>query len=235
MIYAGGKAQLGKHIAEAIYQDVSRCFGRSPAVIEPFMGGGNVTSELARCGFYVAASDDNLSMVLLLKSLLANDTSVLDSTSEDEYRALRNSPDSARKGLVGSSGSWGGKWFAGYARNKRNQDYVKQSGNALLRQASVMRGRVSVIHCDYRDWTFAEGFIIYCDPPYQGTSSNYQTKQFDSVGFWDWCTHMAKRNRVYVSEYSNPRNWDVVMHRGKYLRMKREGTAEERLLVKGAL
>lgn len=54
-------------------------------------------------------------------------------------------------------------------------------------------------HCSYEDWSEVQDMLIYCDPPYKGTSSHYSSK-FDHDNFWKWCEKMSKTNRVFVSE-----------------------------------
>ena len=45
--------------------------------------------------------------------------------------------------------------------------------------------------------------MIYCDPPYQGTTG-YKTGAFDHDKSFNWCRDQAKNNIVFVSEYNAP-------------------------------
>ena len=57
--------------------------------------------------------------------------------------------------------------------------------------------------CDsYENLDFINA-LIYCDPPYQGTSG-YKTGAFDHDRFFEWCRQQAKKNIVFVSEYNAP-------------------------------
>ena len=55
-----------------------------------------------------------------------------------------------------------------------------------------------------------ETCLIYCDPPYQGTTG-YKTGTFNHEEFFDWCRKMkAKGNSVFVSEYNAPDDFELV-------------------------
>ena len=51
--------------------------------------------------------------------------------------------------------------------------------------------------------------IIYCDPPYKGTTKNYN--EFDNDKFWEWVRRMSKQgHEVYVSEYEAPTDFECI-------------------------
>jgi DNA adenine methylase len=52
--------------------------------------------------------------------------------------------------------------------------------------------------------------LVYCDPPYAGTTQYGAFDGFDHVEFWDTMREWAKTNTVVVSEYSAPDDWVVV-------------------------
>ena len=55
----------------------------------------------------------------------------------------------------------------------------------------------------YEEYEFREGDVVYCDPPYQGTTAaDYYTEEFDHDKFWEWIR--TRNYTVYVSEYSAP-------------------------------
>jgi len=45
--------------------------------------------------------------------------------------------------------------------------------------------------------------VIYCDPPYQGTTE-YSEGAFNHDKFWNWCREISKTNHIYISEYNAP-------------------------------
>ena len=48
--------------------------------------------------------------------------------------------------------------------------------------------------------------LIYCDPPYQGTT-NYKNA-FNHEEFWEWCRNKTKEGHtVFISEYNAPRDF----------------------------
>ena len=57
---------------------------------------------------------------------------------------------------------------------------------------------------DYRDFRYAEGDVVYCDPPYLGTDG-YATSAFDHPAFYEWLR--SRPFPVYVSEYRMPEDF----------------------------
>lgn len=53
--------------------------------------------------------------------------------------------------------------------------------------------------------------IIYCDPPYKGTT-NYGKNKFNHDYFWDWCIKKSKEgHKVFISEYNAPENFKCIL------------------------
>ena len=47
----------------------------------------------------------------------------------------------------------------------------------------------------YEEYEFREGDVVYCDPPYQGTTAaDYYTEEFDHDKFWEWIRTQKQRN-----------------------------------------
>lgn len=62
---------------------------------------------------------------------------------------------------------------------------------------------------DYAAFPIPDNSIIYCDPPYQGTTK--YNKGFDYRRFWYWCNKMVKLgHKVFVSEYNAPPDWKCI-------------------------
>jgi DNA adenine methylase len=51
--------------------------------------------------------------------------------------------------------------------------------------------------------------VIYCDPPYQGTTK-YSSKTINYNEFWQWCRDLSGNNIVLVSEYNAPDDFECV-------------------------
>ena len=56
---------------------------------------------------------------------------------------------------------------------------------------------------DYRNYVYQDGDVVYCDPPYEGTSG--YGREFDHEAFWQWCR--TRDFPVYVSEYRAPEDF----------------------------
>ena len=51
--------------------------------------------------------------------------------------------------------------------------------------------------------------IVYCDPPYEGTTK--YANDFDHNLFWNWVRNISKQGHtVYVSEYNAPNDFECV-------------------------
>lgn len=208
MRYVGGKGR----IARAIVDEIA---ARHPGgvAVEPFMGGGAVTAELARRYDLVLASDAHLDLALMWAAVVEG-WEPPDAISEVDYARLRSSEPSALRGFAGFGGSFGGKWFGGYARGGRMasgeaRNHQGESARAVRRVGAALRaGSVRVTHSDYHVGIPA-GAVVYCDPPYASTQG-YSTGAFDSIEFWAWAEVVADRADVFVSEYAAPAGWHCI-------------------------
>jgi len=63
---------------------------------------------------------------------------------------------------------------------------------------------------DYKNIVIPTDAIVYCDIPYKGTSE-YKEGGFNHDDFWEWCRQIAKTNKVYVSEYTAPSDFETVL------------------------
>lgn len=68
---------------------------------------------------------------------------------------------------------------------------------------------IKLCSLNYDEVTIPNGAIVYCDPPYKGTTQ-YRERGFDHDKFWDWVRQKSKTNPVYVSEYNAPEDFTVV-------------------------
>lgn len=195
MQYLGGKYRIAKHVADVI----QRYLPPGGRVWEPFCGGFNVTEELAKRGVYVLASDCNKALIALWQAVRAG-WDPPKALTEAEYRAAKSLPVSdPMHGFAGLC-SFGGKFWGGYARGKCH--YAKNVRDALLRQASLA-GDVQRL-----DFLAVEPgpteAVIYCDPPYAGTTGYKGTGRFDHARFVDRVVQWSMFTQVLVSEYDFP-------------------------------
>ena len=74
------------------------------------------------------------------------------------------------------------------------------------------------------------GDVVYCDPPYQGTTAYDGTDKFDHDEFWEVCRATAHSGvRIFISEYQAPPDFTCVleMPTRTYLRTK-ENSGQDR-------
>lgn len=213
MRYLGGKSRLAKHIGKVIveYTDNSHVAYR-----EPFCGSASVVEWLAKNGYqlpmflYDAAPD----LIELYQDLQRGWTPPSD-VSEEFYNFLKEQPyHSALRGFVGYGCSWGGKFFGGYARGE-NRNYADESKRSLLKTISHLSAATfslaSYQDLDYREW---DRSIIYCDPPYKGTTSYEAVQEFDSNEFWQIMREWSQLHTVIISEYDAPDDFRCIWEKG---------------------
>ncbi len=211
MQYTGGKSRIAKDIRRFILDSTpkrERC-------LEPFMGGGGMTAELAPYFKEYVASDYHDELILMWKALQAG-WEPPDSLSEERYNELKNATTaSPERTFAGYACSWGGSWFGTYARagekveaaNGGPVNYAARGRSSLLnlRQASK---HVTFECRSYNLWQPDEGWVVYCDPPYAGTMGYKAAGEFDHDKFWSVMDEWVDRGAtVFVSEYSAPEHW----------------------------
>lgn len=212
MRYLGGKSKIAKPLTARILELTPN----RKRLVEPFIGGGAMTSELAPHFGEVDASDAHEDLVLMWQALL-NGWEPPTSITENEYKALKLSDPSALRGFAGFGVSWGGKWFGGYARGD-GRNYADQSSRALVRQAAKM-GNVTVSRAGFLEVNVRLNDVIYCDPPYAGTTG-YEPV-FNSEIFWITARSWVEKGAdVFVSEYAAPEGWPEVWAKTRTRDMK---------------
>jgi DNA adenine methylase len=208
--YVGGKGRIARAIVEQIQQ-------HSPdatIAVEPFMGGASVTAELARAFPVVLAADAHPDIAALWSATTYGWTPPA-TVTEEEYAELRSAAPSPLRGLAGFGGSFGGKWWGGYARggvmaDQTPRDHQAESARAVVRIGEQLRAGAVWVGCrDYRNTPIIPGSVIYCDPPYASTQG-YSTGAFDSIDFWAWAEIASDVADVYVSEYRAPSWWRCI-------------------------
>lgn len=204
MKYMGSKARHAKELLPIILAN------RGPGqwYVEPFVGGANMIDKVDgnRLG-----ADSNSDLIVLLKAMSLYDYWVPPhKVSEEEYRAAKSCPQSVLRSYIGFGLSYGGKWFGGYRRDRvGKRDYAFEAYKNYMIQAPSLCG-VEFRHSDYRDLIIPDASIIYCDPPYSGTTK-YATGAFDHDEFWEWCSDRVNEGHtVFVSEYNAPDGWACV-------------------------
>ena len=202
MRYAGSKNKVAKELLPTILHHRKE----NQWWVEPFAGTYNVTTKVR--GRRIA-NEINKYIVALFKSILSG-WEPPDEITEEQYKQIQQDRDGYPDHLVGFVGfgcSFGGKWFAGYARGS---DYCGKAKRACEKKCKRLKG-VQLECGDYRDLVIPEESLIYCDPPYQSTISYDAVGEFDHVVFWDWIREKSDEGHtVFVSEYSAPKDFVCV-------------------------
>lgn len=210
MQYFGGKARTCKEIAGIL----NKARGEGQGFLSPFVGGGWVEQYIE--GEKIL-SDRHTYLIEMYKGLQRGWRPPTE-VSEEEYTRIKTNKDEDARltGFVGFGCSYSGKWFGGYARNSGGRNYTQNAYNSIdkkLREG-LLEGS-ELMCCDYTEHK-PEGKIIYCDPPYAGTTQ-YVEKEvgtFDSEVFWETMREWSRNNEVYISEYTAPGDFGVVWEKG---------------------
>lgn len=202
MQYMGSKARFAKEILPIVLRNRKE----GQFYVEPFCGGENVIDKVD--GNRIA-NDFHPHLICLLRAVSCGWIPPLN-VSEDEYKSAKGNQEvNPITAFIGFGCSFGTKWFGGYARNSVGTNYAKMNANNLLKQAPGLKG------IDFRCGSYLEldippMSIIYCDPPYEGTTK-YSTSCINYKEFWQWCRDMASAGHtVFVSEYNAPYDFQCV-------------------------
>lgn len=205
MKYMGSKNRIAKHILPIMLKD--RKDGQF--WVEPFVGGANMIDKVD--GNRIGA-DFNKYNICLFKGLQEGFTPP-DIVTEEDYKIARlNRLVTPLISFIGYGCSYSGKWFGGFARGNTPKgtprNYCLESKKNIMKQFDNLTG-VSFIHSSYQDLDIPDCSIIYCDPPYENTTS-YKDK-FNHKDFWEWCRIMSnKGHTVFISEYNAPEDFESV-------------------------
>lgn len=209
MKYMGSKSRFAREIISVILND---CYTSHNGIwIEPFVGGANcidkVPNHLERFGY-----DLNKGLITFLKHLENGWRPKY--LTKQEYDNLKNSYDfdNPYYGYAGVCCSYSGKWWGGYAgcvNTKQGvRDYQKEAISNIIKQQPNIKG-VIFNHCSYENIETPDGCIIYCDPPYAGTTG-YLSVDFNHEYFWEWVRRKSLTCNVYVSEYNAPSDFECI-------------------------
>jgi DNA adenine methylase len=202
--YLGGKARTARLLAAYLR---SRLEGRY--FVEPFCGALSVTAEMS--GRRVAS--DASPYLFTLYSALRRGWVPPSEVSREEYERVRLAPDvtDPLTAFIGYGCSWGGKWWGGFGKNPAH--WAPRSSNA---RSSMLRkfarcSEVVFAHRDYRALSPDSRHLVYCDPPYAGTTGYDAVGTFDSTAFWATVREWSARGTlVLVSEYTAPADFRCV-------------------------
>jgi len=201
--YMGSKNRIAKHILPIMLAE------RSPDQlwVEPFVGGANIIDKVdgKRIG------NDIHKHLIALHKALQNGWIPPTEVNKEMYYAVKNNQEDYSDELIGFIGflcSFGGKWWNGYAANNSGVNYADRGSRMLVKQAKNFEG-IEFLFGSYLDMKIPANSIIYCDPPYEGTTAYKDTVNY--VEFWQWCRDKTNEgHKVFVSEYNAPGDFECV-------------------------
>lgn len=201
MKYMGSKNRHAKELLPIILKNryEGQCY------VKPFVGGANMIDKVD--GWRIG-SDCNHYLVALLKEL-GDGWLPPEDVTEAEYNAMKDDPGSYEPHLVGYVGfqlSYGAMWFGSYRRdNEGKRNYANEAYRNVAKQATKLKG-IDFRLKPYRELLVPAQSLIYCDPPYEGTTKyKANSGDFDHNDFWQWCREKVRQGHdVFVSEYQAP-------------------------------
>jgi DNA adenine methylase len=193
----GGKSRIASKLAPIVNAV------RSDATLlwEPFCGGLAMTKAL---GGVMLASDLHPGLIELYR-VVQSQPDILDGIplSEEIFRAAQSWPDDdPLKAFYKFGCSFGGDWNGGYARPDPRTDrgYEVAAAESLKK---ACRKEVQFECCSFFDIEPEPGLLLYCDPPYRGTTGYFC--EFDHAAFYGRCEAWARKGcPVFISEYDCP-------------------------------
>ena len=227
----GSKRRIAKFILPIILKD--RTAGQW--YVEPFVGGANMIDKVEgpRIGF-----DINEYLIAILNQLKVG-WIPFDTLTKEQYKYIKEDKEKIEKFIVGYVGielSFGAKWFGGYRKGQRYEnskyDYIQEGKRNVLKQAPLIKDCHFKVK-SYEQITFPKQSVIYCDPPYQGTTK-YKDGDFDHVKFWQWCREkVSEGHQVFISEYKAPDDFKCIWEKEQTTTVSKQAykKATERLFI----
>ena len=204
MQYVGSKNRLSKELAPIIQSYIAE---DTVAYIEPFVGGANMIDKIKHHN--KIGSDAHKELIALLNYIREDSSLIPSRISEEEYNRVKANRDKYEPwyvGLVGFCGSFGAKYFGGFARSYKADNVTKRDMPAeairnLVKQAPNLQS-IKFEHKSFLDYDpeSYKNCVFYLDPPYRKTLS-YSTGNFPYEEFDKWAIELAKNNTVLISEY----------------------------------
>ena len=207
MVYMGSKNRIAKELIPIITENLKP----NQWYVEPFVGGANMIDKIEHP--YKLGADNNKYLIALLEAV-QNGQELPEYINKDEYIAVKTNKDNYPDwyvGFVGFVSSFRAKFFGGYSgyyttKTGIQRNYIKERINNILKQN--LDG-IKLVYSSYDALDIPANSVIYCDPPYNGTTKYKDS--FDSDAFWQWCRDKAKEGHtVYVSEYNAPEDFKCI-------------------------
>lgn len=198
MKYMGSKNRIAKEILPIMLKNRN-----GMDWVEPFVGGGNMIDKVDGRRIGYDANKYAIQALISIRDYLDYLPKNNLEFNEFDYKNLRLSDEYKHKGYAGFAFSYGGKWMGGWSRNKtKSRDYVNESYRNAQRQSVALQGCFFVCK-PYNYIDISHPSLIYCDPPYAGTTG--YKNSFNHEDFWNWCREKTSDGHlVFISEYNAP-------------------------------
>jgi len=129
--------------------------------------------------------------------------------SEEDYANAKKNQDNEPHiaGFVGFACSFAGKFWGGYARDSKDGsgtgNYALRGHNSILKKMEILMDAQFTCK-DFMELDY-ENCLIYCDPPYKGTTPYYKKilGEFPYDKFLEWVKEQSKNNTIIISEYKH--------------------------------
>lgn len=239
MQYMGGKSRIAKRISQVI---LGREFNREH-YYEPFLGGGSMAAKMCQYFEHNHLSDVHAPLMLMWQAAYAGYKVYGDplrffpkDITREDYDFYKAHQDVPQAMLIGCGSGFGGIAWGSYAvADKRypERTYHHTALDGVSRKIRAIKN-ATFTSGSYSDISAKSGAVIYCDPPYAGTTG-YSTGAFDHAAFWEWCREQVARGcKVYVSEYNAPADFVPIWEYEATVTLSvksNNGEATERLFV----
>lgn len=204
MKYMGSKNRIAKHILPIMLKERGE-----RTWVEPFVGGGNMIDKVNGNRIGADINPYLIDALIAIRDCVSNLPKNNKEFTESNYNDLRKSDEYKYKGYAGFAFSYSGKWLGGWCRDGLNKrDYVKESYNNAIKQSPLLKG-VRLVNENYLNLQIPSNSLIYCDPPYKGTTKYRDAFNHDI--FWEWCRQQYKKGHlIFVSEYEAPDDFTCV-------------------------
>ena len=200
MRYMGSKNRISKELKIIIENYIT---DTTESYIEPFVGGANMIDKIQ---FKNKIGYDIHKELIALLNYVKDEKNILPETfTEEEFNKVKKNRKDYEDwyvGLVGFCGSFGSNYFGGFARSYRDGVLLDVPITAIrnIQKQRPNLKNITFINDSYLNID-VKNSLIYCDPPYKGTSKYKDIINYDE--FYEWCIKMVKNgNTVLVSEYN---------------------------------
>jgi len=202
MKYMGSKNRIAKEILPIMLEH--RTEGMT--WYEPMVGGGNMIDKVEGKRIGADVNPHLVDALIVIRDCISDLPKNNKDFTEADYKELRKSDDYKYKGYAGFAFSYSGKWLGGWRRDgKGERDYVREAYRNAVNQSPKLQG-VRFVETSYQDLEIKPNSIIYCDPPYEGTTKYKDA--FNHAEFWQWCRDKANEgHKVFISEYNAPNDF----------------------------